>query len=87
MNVDALAYENAVQAGDWPLAVKAGAGVRIMVMPDKFSKASARSRPFIQVSHQDGGHVGRAGINLGQDRPDLLPPPEAGEIEMHPDDA
>jgi hypothetical protein len=51
MNMDARADENAVESRDWTLAVKAGAGMRIMVTPDKFTKTTSCSRPFIQVSH------------------------------------
>lgn len=41
VNVDTMADKNTVQPSDRPLAVKAWAGMCIVVTPDKFAKTAA----------------------------------------------
>ena len=80
-----MADKDSVEARDGPLAVETWPCVAIVMTPDKLTKAAALPRPFIQVAHQDGGHMRRPRVNLGKDRSHLLTTAQAGQVKVHAD--
>jgi len=82
-----MAYENAIKPNYRPLAMKAWARMGIMMATNKLPQTPALVRPFIQITHEDGGHIGCAVVDLSQHGSHLLAPPKAGQVEMHADNA
>jgi hypothetical protein len=53
----------------------------------QFLEAAASVAPLVGVAHQDGRHLLRPPVDRLQDGAHLPPPPQAGQIQVHADDA
>jgi hypothetical protein len=79
--------EDAVERPDRIARRKARPAVGDPEMVAEIAEKAAGPPPFVAVAHQHGRKLRRLHGELREDRADLRAPPQAGDVEMHADDA
>ena len=82
-----VADHDPVQRGDRPARMEAAAAFGEAVMTPEIAQASAARAPFVEIAHHHRRRLSVAAGEMGEDGMGLSPPPQAGQIALHADDA
>ncbi len=82
-----FSHDDPVKTRHRALRMEAGTGEDDAVIMEELDKAASVARPLVKVTHQDCRHFSRPLQHGIKNRAHLPLAPQAGKIEMHPDNA